>query len=479
MTNDPILCVRGVRKTFEAELAPVRALRGTDLDVTAGEFIAIMGPSGCGKTTLLNVVAGLDIADEGEIVLAGQTITGRDEDWLARMRRRDIGMVFQFFNLLEGMTVLENVALPAIIAGKRRKAAETQARDLLDLLGLGDKASEFPAVLSGGQRQRLAISRALANQPTLLLADEPTGALDTEGGREVLELFRRLHSDGQTILMVTHSNEVAAGASRIVNMRDGRVYDESQRGVRSGARRARTRGRHRRIRPSASSNAMSPGATGRTAKGSAPRGQGGVPAVSAAVYRFRATIRTDWKSLLALALLVAVAGGAVLASVGAARRTASAYAQMREATNAWDVLINPNNGSQSTLTMAQIRSVPGVAAAGRVDGAILYPSFVRSVPDAFNLPPILVADDNASYTIGRPLMISGRQPAASDPDGVWVDRTFAAAEHLKVGQTLHVDVAHAGSPPANAEPALRSRSEGRLGQRRAEQSAHRRHRGHE
>ncbi len=226
MTNDPILCVRGVRKTFEAELAPVRALRGTDLDVTAGEFIAIMGPSGCGKTTLLNVVAGLDIADEGEIVLAGQTITGRDEDWLARMRRRDIGMVFQFFNLLEGMTVLENVALPAIIAGKRRKAAETQARDLLDLLGLGDKASEFPAVLSGGQRQRLAISRALANQPTLLLADEPTGALDTEGGREVLELFRRLHSDGQTILMVTHSNEVAAGASRIVNMRDGRVYDE-------------------------------------------------------------------------------------------------------------------------------------------------------------------------------------------------------------------------------------------------------------
>jgi putative ABC transport system ATP-binding protein len=226
-TADPILRIRGVRKTFEAELAPVRALRGVDLDVVAGEFIAIMGPSGCGKSTLLNLVAGLDMADDGEIVLAGQAITGRDEDWLARMRRHDIGMVFQFFNLLEGMTVLENVALPAIIAGKRRKPAESQARDLLDLLGLGDKWNEVPAVLSGGQRQRLAIARALANQPTLLLADEPTGALDSEGGHEVLELFRRLHADGQTILMVTHSDEVASGASREVRMRDGRIEGEA------------------------------------------------------------------------------------------------------------------------------------------------------------------------------------------------------------------------------------------------------------
>jgi putative ABC transport system ATP-binding protein len=227
MTTEPVLRIRGVRRTFEAELAPVRALRGVDLDVEAGEFIAIMGPSGCGKSTLLNLVAGLDAADEGEIVLAGETVTGRDEDWLAGMRRQHIGMVFQFFNLLEGMTVLENVALPAIIAGQRRKAAESQARDLLDLLGLGDKGHELPTVLSGGQRQRLAIARALANKPTLLLADEPTGALDTDGGREVLELFRRLHGDGQTIVLVTHSDEVAGGASRIVRMRDGRI-DESQ-----------------------------------------------------------------------------------------------------------------------------------------------------------------------------------------------------------------------------------------------------------
>jgi putative ABC transport system ATP-binding protein len=224
--SNPVLTVRGARKTFEAELAPVRALRGVDLTLDNGEFVAIMGPSGCGKSTLLNLVAGLDTADDGEIVLAGEQITGKSEDELARMRRRHIGIVFQFFNLLEGMTVLENVVLPAMIAGTKRKPAETRARDLLDLLGLGDKAGEVPAVLSGGQRQRLAIARALANEPTLLLADEPTGALDTDGGREVLELFKRLHADGQTILLVTHNDEVASGADRIVRMRDGRVEGE-------------------------------------------------------------------------------------------------------------------------------------------------------------------------------------------------------------------------------------------------------------
>lgn len=221
-----VLDVSGVRRTFEAELAPVRALRGVDLQVTRGEFIGVMGPSGCGKSTLLNLIAGLDIADEGTIRIAEEEITGRDEDWLAKMRRRRIGMVFQFFNLLEGMTALENVVLPAVISGVKRRAAETRARDLLDLLGLGDKTGEVPAVLSGGQRQRLAIARALANEPTLLLADEPTGALDSDGGKEVLELFRRLHDDGQTIIMVTHSAEVAAGADRIVHMKDGKIERE-------------------------------------------------------------------------------------------------------------------------------------------------------------------------------------------------------------------------------------------------------------
>jgi putative ABC transport system ATP-binding protein len=217
----------GVFRTFEAELAPVRALRGAELTVATGEFVAVMGPSGCGKSTLLNIIAGLDIPDEGEVSVAGETLTGRNANELARMRRVHIGIVFQFFNLLEGMTVQENVVMPALIAGVKRKAAETRARDLLDLLGLADKAKAAPATLSGGQRQRLAVARALANRPTVLLADEPTGALDSAGGEEILELFRRLHDDsGQTILLITHDQPVADAASRIVRMRDGRVIDD-------------------------------------------------------------------------------------------------------------------------------------------------------------------------------------------------------------------------------------------------------------
>jgi putative ABC transport system ATP-binding protein len=223
--SPPALAMHAVRKTFEAENAPVRALRGVDLTVQPGEFVALIGPSGCGKSTLLNLVAGLDTPDEGEISVAGDAVTGRSEDDLARMRRRHIGLIFQFFNLLEGMTVLENVTLPAIIAGRKRKMAETRAADLLDLLGIGDKAGTVPGVLSGGQRQRLAIARARANEPTLLLADEPTGALDSDGGSEVIELLRRLHGGGQTIVLVTHDAAVAAAAERVIRMRDGRIVE--------------------------------------------------------------------------------------------------------------------------------------------------------------------------------------------------------------------------------------------------------------
>ena len=218
-----ILQVRGLRKTFEADEAPVRALRGVDLTVEKGEFAAVIGPSGCGKSTLLNLIAGIDTPSSGEIVLAGEPLTGKDENGLALMRRKHIGFVFQFFNLLETMSALENVVLPAVVAGASRGRAESRARDLLDVLGLGAKASDFPSVLSGGQRQRLAIARALANEPTLLLADEPTGALDSEGGAEILELFRRLQMDGQAILLVTHDERVAAAAECVVSMKDGRI----------------------------------------------------------------------------------------------------------------------------------------------------------------------------------------------------------------------------------------------------------------
>jgi putative ABC transport system ATP-binding protein len=227
-----ILEIDGLRKTFAAtdeDQVPVRALRGFDLRVDEGEFVALMGPSGCGKSTVLNLIAGLDTPTDGVIRIGGEPISGSSEDDLAQMRRRHVGIVFQFFNLLEGMSALENVTLPAVVAGRSRKAAETRARDLLDLLGIADKADKAPGVLSGGQRQRLAIARALANEPTLLLADEPTGSLDSAGGEEVLELFRRLHAGGQTIVLVTHDDHVADAADRIVRMRDGRVDDGGDR----------------------------------------------------------------------------------------------------------------------------------------------------------------------------------------------------------------------------------------------------------
>jgi putative ABC transport system ATP-binding protein len=220
----PDLVVHGLRKTYGTP--PVRALRGVDLTVRAGEFVALMGPSGSGKSTLLHLIAGLDRVDEGTVALAGIRTEELDGARLARLRRRHVGLVFQFFHLIEHLSALENVILAALIAGARPAEATERARDLLDTLGLLDRAEERPGALSGGQRQRVAIARALANRPTLLLADEPTGALDSAGAAEVLDLFRRLHRTGQTILMVTHSREVAAGAERIVRMRDGRVVGD-------------------------------------------------------------------------------------------------------------------------------------------------------------------------------------------------------------------------------------------------------------
>jgi putative ABC transport system ATP-binding protein len=229
MTLDrTVIETRGLRKSYESEGAPVRALRSVNLTVRAGEFVAVMGPSGCGKSTLLNLIAGLDTPSDGDVLIAGESLVGKDENALAHMRRAHIGIVFQFYNLLEGMSALENVTLPAVIAGAPRRQAETRARDLLDLLGLSDKVGDVPGSLSGGLRQRLAIARALANEPTILLADEPTGALDSAGGEEVLELFRRLHSGGQSILLVTHDHEVAAVTERIVEMRDGRIVGDLQ-----------------------------------------------------------------------------------------------------------------------------------------------------------------------------------------------------------------------------------------------------------
>src|SRR4051794_895267 len=218
-----VLRIRRLRKTFEADTAPVRALRGIDLSLDEGEFVAVTGPSGCGKSTLLNLIAGLDTPSAGDVVLAGTSLAGMSESELARVRRQHVGLVFQFFNLLDDMTASEQVALAAALAGASRREADSRARDLLELLSLAEKGHQLPGVLSGGERQRLAIARALANRPTLLLADEPTGALDSDSGADVLELFRRLHAGGQAILLVTHDAVVAAAADRIVRMKDGRL----------------------------------------------------------------------------------------------------------------------------------------------------------------------------------------------------------------------------------------------------------------
>jgi putative ABC transport system ATP-binding protein len=209
-----------VTKTYGSQ----RALDDVSLRIPAGEVTAVMGPSGSGKSTLLNLVAGLDRATGGHITVAGREITGLGETALARFRRTTIGLIFQFFNLLNNLTVLDNVLISAQLAGMPRKAALERARDLLTQLEIAEQAQSFPARLSGGQRQRVAIARALINRPVLLLADEPTGALDTRTGEQVLDLFRDLNSAGQTIVLVTHDPRLAERyADRIVSLVDGAV----------------------------------------------------------------------------------------------------------------------------------------------------------------------------------------------------------------------------------------------------------------
>jgi putative ABC transport system ATP-binding protein len=203
------------------------ALNGVSLTVEEGEFTAVMGPSGSGKSTLLNLVAGLDKPTTGTVTVAGSELGQMGETALARFRRDHIGFVFQFFHLLPNLTVLENVLIPAQL--RRRESAEEPARKLLAQLGVEDLADRYPARLSGGQQQRVSIARALINKPTLLLADEPTGALDTRSGDEVMELLRQLHRDGKTILLVTHDAKLATRyAARVISVMDGRIVDDAR-----------------------------------------------------------------------------------------------------------------------------------------------------------------------------------------------------------------------------------------------------------
>ena len=219
-----------VTKIYDSA-SPQPALDGVSLRIPAGEVTAVMGPSGSGKSTLLNLVAGLDRITHGSIRVDGQEINRLSEAALARYRRTKIGLIFQFFNLLNNLTVLDNVLIPAQLAGVNRQAALQRARELLDQLGIAGEADKYPARLSGGQRQRVAVARALINRPILLLADEPTGALDTRSGDQVLDLLRDLNSAGQTIVLVTHDPRLAERcAGRIVHLVDGAVAKDTARG---------------------------------------------------------------------------------------------------------------------------------------------------------------------------------------------------------------------------------------------------------
>lgn len=204
-------------------------LSDVTLSIPAGQFAAIMGPSGSGKSTLLNLIAGLDRPSQGTIMVDGVNVGGLSEAALARYRRQHLGFVFQFFHLLNQLSVQDNVLLPAQLAGVKTATARARVRELLDQLGIAEKAGEYPARLSGGQRQRVAIARALVNRPAVLLADEPTGALDSRSGEQVMDLLAEVNRAGQTIVLVTHDARLAASyASRVISLRDGRVIDDAQ-----------------------------------------------------------------------------------------------------------------------------------------------------------------------------------------------------------------------------------------------------------
>lgn len=220
--------LRQVWKVFLNGRREVVALRGVSLSVRRGETVAVVGPSGSGKSTLLNLIGGLDRPSRGRILLEGRNLAELDDDELALVRREKIGFVFQFFHLLPTLTCVENVALPLHLRGWSRRSAEARARELLALVGLGERLDHLPEELSGGERQRVAIARALAANPPVLLADEPTGNLDTRTGAEILTLLADLHTRlGTTMLIVTHDAQVARACARVVTLRDGQIVGDS------------------------------------------------------------------------------------------------------------------------------------------------------------------------------------------------------------------------------------------------------------
>lgn len=224
--GQPLIHARDLRKTYHVGDQVVHALDGLDLDIRANEYVALMGPSGSGKSTLMNMLGCLDSPTSGSYILNGQDVSRLADDALADIRNREIGFVFQTFNLLPRYTALENVALPMVYAGMGKAERLARAQEVLDQVGLGDRMDHRPNELSGGQRQRVAVGRALVMRPSIILADEPTGNLDTATSQEVMELFGDIQKAGNTVILVTHEEDIAAYAHRTVRLRDGRVESD-------------------------------------------------------------------------------------------------------------------------------------------------------------------------------------------------------------------------------------------------------------
>jgi putative ABC transport system ATP-binding protein len=219
----PLIHLSDVEKVYDAGETAVHALRGVSLDAGAGDYMAIMGPSGSGKSTLMHILGCLDVPTAGEYYLAGEPVSEMSRRTLARVRNKRVGFVFQTFNLLPRASILRNVELPLLYAGMGRGDRRERALEALGLVGLAERAKHVPSQLSGGQRQRVAIARALVNRPDIVLADEPTGNLDTKTGAEILEIFDRLQSEGHTVILVTHDNNVASHATRVIHIVDGLI----------------------------------------------------------------------------------------------------------------------------------------------------------------------------------------------------------------------------------------------------------------